>query len=159
MRNLFITLACSLITLGLSVAMAQTNNQSESDIRGLVTGFAKSWNEPGMPGFSYLFTQDADFVVITGKWLKGRSEIVSYHRDLLATYYKGSHLSPVQVWVRFVNPDVAVVHAAWNASYTRDGKEESRTALMTLTVTKQEDKWRIAAAHNTLTGGPGSMGN
>jgi uncharacterized protein (TIGR02246 family) len=140
-------------------SMAQTNNQSESDIRSLAAGFAKSWNEPGMPGFGDLFAEDADFVVITGRWLKGRSEIVSYHRDLLATYYKGSHLSPVQVWVRFVHPDSAVVHVAWNASYTQDGKEQSRTALMTLTVTKQEDKWKIAAAHNTLTGGPGSMGN
>jgi Domain of unknown function (DUF4440) len=78
--------------------------------------------------------------------------------NFLATYYKGSRLSPVQVWVRFVHPDIAVVHVAWNAVYTKDGKEQSRTALMTLTVTKQEDKWKIAAGHNTLTGGPGSIG-
>jgi uncharacterized protein (TIGR02246 family) len=125
----------------------------------VVAAFAKSWNEPGMPGFGDLFTEDADFVVITGKWLKGRSEIVSYHKDLLADYYKGSRLVPKQVWVRFVHPDVAVAHVAWNASYTEDGKPQKRTALMTLTVTKQEGSWKIATAHNTLTGGPGSMGD
>ena len=47
-----------------------------------------------MPGFSDFFTQDADFVIVTGKWLKGRTEIVSYHKDLLADFYKGSRLSP-----------------------------------------------------------------
>ena len=36
-----------------------------------------------MPGFSDLLSEDTDFVVITGKWLKGRSEIVTYHKALL----------------------------------------------------------------------------
>jgi hypothetical protein len=39
--------------------------------------FTKSWDEPGMPGFEDLFTDDADFVVITGRRLKGRNDIVT----------------------------------------------------------------------------------
>ena len=49
----------------------------------VVTEFAQSWNQTGMPGFSDLLSEDTDFVVITGKWLKGRSEIVTYHKALL----------------------------------------------------------------------------
>lgn len=146
------------MALGSSAAAAgQAKGEDEAAVRKVVSNFAESWNHPGMPGFGDLFANDADFVVITGKWLKGRNEIVSYHKNLLETYYKGSHLTPEEITVRFVRPEVAIVHARWSASYTEDGKEQKRTALMTITFTKQGTKWLIAAVHNTLTGGPGAM--
>ena len=44
-----------------------------------------------------MFAEDADFVVITGKYLEGRNEIVTYHARLLQTTSKAvtwmSHLS------------------------------------------------------------------
>ncbi len=133
---------------------AQTNSTDESAIRGVVDDFAKSWNAPGMPGFEDLFTPDADFVVITGVWFQGRDKIVTYHRALLAGHYKGSHLSPENVSVRLLSPQVAVAHVDWKSSYLDQGKELEQTALMTLTLAKQDDGWKIAAAHNTLTSGP-----
>jgi uncharacterized protein (TIGR02246 family) len=159
MQSLSAILVCAVVFAGSVATWAQINAKEEAAVRGVVSNFAESWNRPGMPGFSDLFTDDADFVVITGKWLKGRTEIVSYHKDLLETLYKGSHLTPDAVTVRFLQPDVAVAHANWDVSYTRDGIEQKRTALMTLTFTKQAGKWQIAAAHNTLTGGPGAMGH
>jgi len=53
-----------------------------------------------------------------------------------------------------LSPDIAVAHVAWKSWYTANGKEEDQTALMTLTLTKDAGVWKIAAAHNTLTGGP-----
>ena len=133
---------------------AQAGNGDEQVIRTIVGDFAKSWNTPGMPRFEDLFTQDADFVVISGKWFKGRDAIVSYHKGLLANFYKGSRLSPENVLVRFLSPTVAVAHVDWKSSYTENGKQEEQTALMTLMLTKADGTWKIAAAHNTLTGGP-----
>jgi uncharacterized protein (TIGR02246 family) len=133
--------------------------QSATDdgaIRNIVADFAKSWNTPGMPGFEKLFAPNADFVVISGHWHKGRDDIVTYHRGMLGRGYKGSHLTAEKIDVRFVRPDVAVAHVAWHADYTsREGSPAVRTALMTIIVTKDEGRWEIAAAHNTLTGGPG----
>ena len=159
MQSLSAVFVCAVVFAGSVVTSAQINAKEEAAVRGVVSNFAESWNRPGMPGFSDLFTDDADFVVITGKWLKGRTEIVSYHKNLLETLYKGSHLAPDAVTIRFLHPDVAVAHADWEVSYTKDGTEQKRTALMTLTLTKQAGKWQIAAAHNTLTGGPGAMGH
>ena len=133
---------------------AQTNNPDEAAIRTIVDNFAKSWNTPGMPGFGDLFTPDADFVVISGHWYKGRDAIVSYHQKLLGNFYKGSRLSPDSVWVRFVSPALAVAHVDWKSWYSQNSKQEEQTALMTLTLTKDDGQWKIAAAHNTLTGGP-----
>lgn len=114
-----------------------------------------SWNTPGMPGFDQFFTIDADFVVITGKWLRGRDEIVSYHRDLLASFYAGSHLSFDRITVRIVDRKNAIAHIVSGADFAADGKKARRTALATATLRKADGGWKIQTFHNTLTGGPG----
>lgn len=83
MRVLRQGLICTLICVG-SFAGAAGDSPDERAIKGVFAEFSTSWNQPGMPGFGELFTEDADFVVITGKWIKGRLEIASYHRDLLS---------------------------------------------------------------------------
>ena len=144
---------CALVNAASGVAQSR---RDEAAIRAVVNTFATSWNTPGMPGFEKLFAPDADFVVISGHWHKGREDIVTYHRALLGRGYDGSHLTPEKIDVRFVRPDVAVAHAAWHADYRApDGSPAVRTALMTLMMTKDVCHWEIAAAHNTLTGGPG----
>ena len=154
MRNSLVALAC-LPLIAASPASAQSA-KDEKAIDAVITGFATSWNAPGMPGLEKLFAPDADFVVISGHWHKGRNDIVTYHRAILQRGYKGSHLTPVKIDVRFIRPDVAIAHAAWHADYQgRDGAPAVRTALMTLVLTKDEGRWEITAAHNTLTGGPG----
>jgi uncharacterized protein (TIGR02246 family) len=154
MRYLPKVVVCAIVLAMSCVALA--NDQAdEQAIKAVVEGFAKSWNLPGMPGFGDLFTEDADFVVITGRWLKGRDEIVKLHRDVLADLYKGSQFFVDATTIRFLRSDIAVVHSAWRVMYTKDGKELKRTTLAVLILAKAQGQWRIAAVHNTLTGGPG----
>jgi len=141
--------------LAMSCVALANDQADEQAIKAVVEGFAKSWNLPGMPGFGDLFTEDADFVVITGRWLKGRDEIVKLHRDVLADLYKGSQFFVDATTIRFLRSDIAVVHSAWRVMYTKDGKELKRTTLAVLILAKAQGQWRIAAVHNTLTGGPG----
>jgi uncharacterized protein (TIGR02246 family) len=150
--------------LAMGCAAPTTDQIDEQAIKSMVADFAKSWNLPGMPGFGDLFTEDADFVVISGKWLKGRDEIVDYHRALLADVYKDSQLFVDSTTIRFLRPDsrgasglprvgIAVAHTAWGVIYTKDGKEQHRTTLAVLIFAKARGKWRIAAVQNTLTAG------
>lgn len=62
------------IMLVMSCVVLADDQADEQAIKSVVAGFARSWNLPGMPGFGDLFTEDADFVVISGRWLKGRDE-------------------------------------------------------------------------------------
>lgn len=111
-----------------------------------------------MSGFGDLFAEDADFVVITGRRLTGRKEIVSYHRELLESRYKGSRSQPMKVeTLRFLTPNIAVAHVASGASYMENGTEFTRTGRATATLVKVEGKWHITAFHNTLTSGPGAL--
>jgi len=156
MKILIATLGClaMLLTCEITRAGAETD---EAEIREIFASFTKSWDQPGMPGFEALFTEDADFVVITGKRLKGRTEIVRYHRELLQSAYAGSRSLPMSATVRFLTPDVAIAHVTSGARYTRDGSEHVRTGLATATLVKREGKWLITAFHNTLTSGPGAL--
>lgn len=63
-----------------------------------------------------MFAEDADFVVITGKYLKGRNEIVTYHAELFTGGFQGSYLEVTSVAIRFLRPDVAVARVATNCS-------------------------------------------
>jgi hypothetical protein len=67
MQFLSAVFVCTVVLGGSVAPRAQINAKEEAAVRGVVSNFAESWNRPGMPGFSDLFTDDADFVVITGK--------------------------------------------------------------------------------------------
>lgn len=154
MAFLRVALIGALVCAG-SCFAAAADSSDEQAIKDVFAAFSASWNQPGMPGFGDLFTADADFVVITGKWMKGRDEIVSYHKDLLGKRYNGSHSFMDSVTVRFLQSNLAIAHVASGATYTADGKEQKRTGLGTATMVKVNGKWLIAAFHNTLTSGPG----
>ena len=49
-------------------------------------------NRGDAKAFAALFAEDGDFVVITGKYVKGRNEIVTYHARLFTDDFQGSHL-------------------------------------------------------------------
>jgi uncharacterized protein (TIGR02246 family) len=166
MKVAAMSLTVCLGIMAVGCAAPAKDQADEQAIKSVVTDFARSWNLPGMPGFGELFTEDADFVVVTGRWLKGRDEIVSYHRDLLADFYKGSEMFVDAITLRFLRAEshgssglqkmsIAVVHTAWGVKYTKDGEEQKRMALGVFMFTKKRGKWKIAAVHNTLTGGPG----
>jgi hypothetical protein len=88
---------------------------------------------------------DADFVVVTGKWLKGRDTVAAYHRDLLKTFYAGSQLTVDNVTFHF------------SVHYTHAGQTIDHPSLATVTLDKVDGNWRIDTLQNTITGGPGYM--
>ena len=154
MRSLTKVVMLFLLCTTASTALAE-DGAEEAAVKQVVLDIAKSWNQPGMPGFEDLFIANADFVVISGQWLKGRDEIVEYHRNLLANRYNGSHLTIDSVVIRFIRSDVAVAHFGSHVLFTMDGKEVSRSALGTIALSKSDGKWRIDALQNTLNGGTG----
>jgi uncharacterized protein (TIGR02246 family) len=142
-----------------SIAPLRAAQQTDdAAIRAVFAQFSTIWNRPGMPGFEELFAEDADFVVVTGRRLTGRAEIVTYHRELLNSLYKGSQSLPMKIEsLRFLTRDIAIAHVTSGASYVQDGKEHTRTGRATAMLVKQKERWLITAFHNTLTSGPGAL--
>ena len=148
------------VWLSLIVAEAVAAPAPDEAVRGVFLAFVRDWRAPGFPGLESLVTPDVDFVVVTGKWLRGRDDdVVAYHRHLLKTYYAGSHLSVDSIQVRFVDAQHAVVHFASTVHYVEDGKPIARPSLATATLVRSNDRWLIDSFQNTVTGGPGYMFN
>ena len=68
--------------------------------RAVVDGFIHAWNSHDMKAFGELFTEDADFVNVVGKWWKGRARIQAEHERSHATRFKGTTLVETNTTVR-----------------------------------------------------------
>ena len=132
-------------------ALAQNDAQKEQAVRKVLTSFVDVWNKNEVrTSFGKLFTSDADFVVISGTYLKGRDAIVAHHVEIREGYYKDSRLAWNPVRVKFIRPDVAVAEVATEIAY---GKEK-RNTFATIVLAKDNSQWLIASMENTMIWGP-----
>jgi uncharacterized protein (TIGR02246 family) len=81
--------------------------------------------------------------------IKGRDEIEKGHTQIFTTISKDSHNVGTVKSVRFLRPDVAVVHVEWNLEFSMGGEKRKGHAINTMIMTKDNGKWSIAAFHNT----------
>lgn len=136
------------------VAQSGTDRQAADEIAvsRVASGFVDAWNRHDMNGLAALFAEDADFVNVIGLWWRGRAEIQKEHEALHATRMRNSHLVAEETVVRFLRPDVAVVHVRWEL--TGDTGLEGRPlpprkGILEHVVAKIGDQWLIASSQNT----------
>ncbi len=127
----------------------QTKTNDEAAIRANVEQIVKGWNMKSGAELAKPFAEDADFVVINGMKIKGRPAIDKGHQGIFDTIYKNSVLSYTVEQLRFLRPDVAVVHVRGVLQIMQGDKTETGNARITLVMTKNNDKWEIAAFQNT----------
>lgn len=121
-------------------------------ILGLANRFRVDWNSHDVTAMAELFTADADFVNVAGMRLKGRRQIRDEHVKSHRMQFKDSVVTFRAVDVRFLKPDVALVHIDWRIEGDRDSDGTSRAprnGVMSWVVVRQRDEWRIASSHNT----------
>lgn len=131
---------------------ARSRAKDEQAIQMIVDDYAATWNSHDMKASAELFTDDADCVVISGKHMKGRDEIFRYHDELHKGTFKDRRLSAQLKDLRFIRPDVAIGHVAFEGKTTSTAvdKRGATTALATVVLERQQNRWLIAAFHNTL---------
>jgi uncharacterized protein (TIGR02246 family) len=135
---------------------AKGNDKDETMIRANVEQMAKGWNAKSGAEFAKPFAEDADYVIVNGMQIKGRAAIAEGHQGIFDTIYKISTLTLSVEQIRFLRPDVAVVHVRAALNFTRENSTRTNNARITLVMTKNKDKWEIAAFQNTQIQTPGS---
>ena len=136
----------------LAVASLSAGEATQIGPEALVDGFVRAWNSHDMRAFGNLFTEDADFVNVGGKWWKGRTEIQARHQETHAKGFSTSSLSSLGVSVRMLGADIAVIHFSWELTGQRDADGQQmpvRRGILQMVAVKQPDDWRIAASQNT----------
>src|SRR5918997_954362 len=122
----------------------------EAAVRDLYRELMDGWNRGSGEAFASAFTGDGDLVAFDGTHFEGRGEIAPFHQELFDKWLKGSRLVGKVKNVRFLSPDVALMHAV--GSTVMRGKSEpspERDSIQTLVAIRQDGQWRLAAFQNT----------
>lgn len=140
----------TLMMLGVSMQPTPLHDNRAADeaaMRESVKQLETGWNTKSGALFAKPFAEDADYVIINGMYIKGRATIESAHQRIFDTIYKDTNISLTVKQIRFLRPDVAVVHVTGH----RDGptKDLTQDAMLTLVMTKEQHGWTIAAFQNT----------
>jgi uncharacterized protein (TIGR02246 family) len=122
----------------------------EAAVRDLYQELMDGWNRGSGDAFATAFTDDGDLVAFDGTHFKGREEIAPFHQELFDKWMKGTRLVGRVEDVRFLSPDVVLMHAI-GGTVMRGKSEPSpeRASIQTLVAVRQDDKWRLAAFQNT----------
>lgn len=137
----------TLLMLGFSGPAVDPQSADETAMRESVKQMETGWNTKSGALFSKPFAEDADYVVINGNYIKGRAAIEAGHQRIFDTIYKDTTLTLTVKQIRFLRPDVAVVHVS--GQRVGPTKDVVNDAMITIVMTKQKDGWLIAAFQNT----------
>jgi uncharacterized protein (TIGR02246 family) len=134
--------------------MSQSTMQPSTDeaaVRDLYQEFMAAWNRGSGADLAAVFTQDGDLVGFDGTHLKGRQVIASHNQRLFDKWLKGTRLVGQVTDVRFLGPDVAVLHAIGGTVLRgRRVPAPERDSIQTLVAARQAGgDWRLAAFQNT----------
>jgi uncharacterized protein (TIGR02246 family) len=131
-------------------------------IRNLFAEFAAAWNRADGAAFGALFTDDADYIDVTGTRTSGGDAIGRVHQYLWDTFLKGSKLeSNSDADIQFITPDVAIVIATGAARLEgQSAAPADRQSISTNILVKRSGTWLIRAFQNNrvqpFSGGPGA---
>jgi uncharacterized protein (TIGR02246 family) len=131
------------------LSLARGNAKTdEAPLRTIVQTLEDGWNAGDSTKFASPFAQDADYVVVNGNHIRTRAVIDVGHKEIFSTFYKGSKNKGTIKQIRFLRPDVAVIHVVWNLLYG-DKLEIKHKAMNSIIAVKTGSKWEIASFHNT----------
>jgi uncharacterized protein (TIGR02246 family) len=116
-----------------------TNPTGEEAVRDLYKELMDGWNRGSGDAIAAVFTEDGDLVAFDGTHFKGRKEIAAFHQQLFDKWMKGTRLVGKVNDVRFLSPDVALMHAV-GSTVMRGMTEPSpeRDSIQTLVAMREE---------------------
>jgi uncharacterized protein (TIGR02246 family) len=120
----------------------------EEAVPDLFERLLDAWGRGDGHAYGALFTEDADYVAFDGSHTKGRRAIAASHQKLFDSWLKGTRLVGRITGLRFLGPDVALVHATGGT--LMPGKDKPvRPSIQTFVAVNREGTWLFTAFHNT----------
>jgi uncharacterized protein (TIGR02246 family) len=137
----------------LAPQLAQTvggGGGDEAAVRRVVSRYVEARELSDARAVEELFTADADQLVSSGEWRKGRDAVVS--GAMASSRNTGGRRTIAVESVRFVTADVAIADGRYELTGLAGGAARSMWA--TLVLRRTEKGWRIAAIRNMLPAAP-----
>jgi uncharacterized protein (TIGR02246 family) len=103
-----------------------TTDKDEQELRELIARLADSWAPGDAQAYGAEFTDDCDYVALDGTRFRGPTEPHAQLARLFDTVLKDTRLEGKLESVRFLTPEVAVVH--WTGSVACPGSSRCSAA-------------------------------
>jgi uncharacterized protein (TIGR02246 family) len=116
--------------------------------------FCAAWARHDGHELAKLMSPDVEFVNVSAIWLHG-ADVETYHSRILTGRMKNSTLTPIEIKVGFLRPDLATVRWSWmdQGDVDRAGTAmPPRYGLMTMIAERRHGHWLVVAAQNTNAG-------
>ena len=140
-----------LLFLFAASAKAQTKADEEA-VRKLPQAFCDSWAKHDGHELAKIMAEDVDFVTVATVYLHGRADFEKFHTRLLSGRFKDATNTLLESTVRFLRPDMAVVHWSWKIEGDKnaDGSaRQPRFGMMVMLAEKRAGAWLVSIAQNT----------
>jgi uncharacterized protein (TIGR02246 family) len=146
--------AISLSGFGLVSRAEDVGRSGDEDaIRKIVVVMTDAFNRHEAEAATQMYAPDVRFVTVRGEVMDGRPAVEKGLASILGTRAKDASQRTLDVAVRFVRPDVALVHVTNELSglVTPDGRTLPSHQECSLRVfVKESGVWQVAAFQNTL---------
>ena len=123
---------------------------NEQALSALFQQMIDGWNQGDGQAYAAPFTEDADYVIVDGKHVKGREVIALGHQYIFNTVFKGSRVKGQVKDIRFLSADIALLHAEGVLQLPgQAGVASEQPSTMTIVAIRQTDRWGFTAFQNT----------
>ena len=157
MTRFLTRLLFSIVVFTPAAALAQ-DAAAEAAIRGIIADQAAAWDAGDGARYASRVAPEASFTNLFGMVMYGQPAFEARHKEILATFYKGTTKKHVVAKIRFVTADVAIVDIdnevhgvkAMPAGIAVPPDGVIKTQLMEVFV-RRDGRWWVEAYHNVDT--------
>jgi uncharacterized protein (TIGR02246 family) len=149
MRTLFVAL-CSIVFVATWLAQDNAGRTDDAAIREVVSKYVDARERIDPKAVEELFTSDADQLVSSGEWRRGREAVV--RGTMASSRGTGGKRTITVESIRMVTQDVAIADGRYELTGLAGGA--TRSMWTTLVLKRTEKGWRISAIRNMLPATP-----
>jgi uncharacterized protein (TIGR02246 family) len=139
-----------LVLLLAALPLAAQKPADETAVRDLVARYVDAREHRDPKAIESLFTADADQLVSSGEWRKGREAVV--RGTLASSESTGGRRTITVESVRFLSPGAAIADGRYEIAGLAGG--ETRRMWTSIICARTPTGWRIAAIRNMLPSAP-----
>jgi len=114
--------------------------------------FKQAWNNYQASEIANLFSDQPDFINVTGKWWDQREEIEKAHDFGFRVIFPNSKLEVLKIKKKMLKEDIAVVHARIQILGQTENQVEKagkRETMFLFVMQKKDGRWLCESAQNT----------
>src|SRR5262245_7257623 len=130
-----------------------SNQEDEQTIRGMAEQAFSRLNNGDLTVFEDFWAEDADYVSVDGRLIKGRDQIQAFFGELIKFSDGKSQQSSSIERIRFLTPELVVVDGIWTVTGARDAIGKDFTAVKGRgreVVQKREGRWRFVTRSSVV---------